>query len=55
LVSQKFKANFSLQCLSRTLVKELIKEKARRDLDKNSFESKNYLYEFFIGGTLKQP
>ena len=32
---------------SRTLLKELIRERARRDLDKNSFESKEQLGPLF--------
>jgi hypothetical protein len=36
----KVKANFYIICLE-PLLKELIKERARRDLDKNSFESKS--------------
>jgi hypothetical protein len=32
---------------SRTLLKELIRERARRDLDKNSFESKEQLSPLF--------
>jgi hypothetical protein len=47
--------NFSLHVVSRrTLLKELIKERARLDLDKNSFESKGKNLISIIGSTIFQ-
>jgi hypothetical protein len=37
-INETLKASFYL-IIHRTLLKELIRERARRDLDKNSFES----------------
>ena len=40
LCATRVKANFHIICLE-SLLKELIKERVRRDLDKNSFESQS--------------